>query len=199
MRARFLTKSLKSLKTDYIDIYQFHSGSNIDFNNNELWDMLYRQVENGKIRYLGVSIMDSYVKKKDLYQLKNMQNFNANIMQVVYNRLNTQPDKEIIPYCLKNNISLIARIPLAKGFLSGKYNVDHRFESDDIRSSYGIETNYKLLVDSKRIKDKEVPRDVNMAQWSIAWCLKSNAVKVVIPGVKNIEQLKSNAQAINLL
>jgi len=194
-----LNRSLKSLKTDYIDIYQFHSGTNNDFNNVEIWDMLHRQVEMGKIKHLGISMVDAYVKKNDLHQMKTMQNFKANILQVVYNRLNTQPENEIIPYCLKNKIGLIARVPLAKGFLSGKYKTNHSFPSNDIRSSYSAESNYKMLIDVERIKNEELPKNIDMAQWSIAWCLKNNVVSAVIPGAKNIEQLRSNAQASSLV
>ncbi len=51
-----LEESLRALKTDYIDLYQFHSGSNEAFDNDELWTMLDKQIEAGKIRYLGLSV-----------------------------------------------------------------------------------------------------------------------------------------------
>ncbi len=51
-----LDNSLKALKTDYIDIYQFHSGSDEVFKNDELWTNLDKQVKEGKIRHIGISI-----------------------------------------------------------------------------------------------------------------------------------------------
>jgi len=190
-----LEKSLKSLKTDYIDIYQFHSGSNDDFINDDIWEMLNKEVEKGKIRYLGLSIVDSYVKENNLFQIEKMKEMNTNIVQVVYNRLNMQPEDSLIPYCIKNNINIIARVPLAKGFLSGKYAVNNIFDPNDVRASYSQESNNKMLMEVEKIKNNEVPDGINMAQWSIAWCLKNSAVKAVIPGTKNIGQLKSNAKA----
>jgi len=190
-----LNKSLKSLKTDYIDLYQFHSGTNNDFKNDAIWEMLYKQVEKGKIRYLGISIVDSYVKENNLFQMKKMKEMKAETLQVVYNRLNRQPEDTIIPFCNKNDLNIIARVPLAKGFLSGKYAVNDVFESNDIRSTYSLEVNNKMLMEVEKINKNELPEGIKMSEWSIAWCLKNSAVKAVIPGIKNIEQLKSNARA----
>ena len=51
-----LEDSLKALQTDYIDLYQFHSGTDESFDQPELWEMLGKQVQAGKIRHLGISI-----------------------------------------------------------------------------------------------------------------------------------------------
>ncbi|MCK5248131.1 aldo/keto reductase, partial [Candidatus Bipolaricaulota bacterium] len=51
-----LETSLRALRTDYVDLYQFHSGSNEAFDNDELWTMLEKQKQAGKIRHLGISV-----------------------------------------------------------------------------------------------------------------------------------------------
>ena len=38
-----------------------------------------------------------------------------------------------------------------------------------------------------------------MSQWAIAWCLRNDIIKTVIPGVKNIDQVVSNAKAVEIL
>ena len=63
-------KSLLSLDTDYIDIYQFHSGTNKDFMNEDLWSYLNKKVDEGKIKSLGVSIAHNLVEENDNLQPK---------------------------------------------------------------------------------------------------------------------------------
>ena len=55
-----LHDSLRALRTDYIDLYQFHSGSNEEFDQDALWETLQRHVESGKIHHLGVSVSPNY-------------------------------------------------------------------------------------------------------------------------------------------
>ena len=49
-------ESLRSLRTDYVDILQFHSGPDIFFDNSELWSMLKEKMDSGRVRHLGISI-----------------------------------------------------------------------------------------------------------------------------------------------
>ena len=49
------------------------------------------------------------------------------------------------------------------------------------------------------IKAKEVPPDIDLAQWALAWCLKNPVITAVIPGCKSVEQIESSAKAVNLL
>lgn len=194
-----LEKSLDCLKTDYIDVYQFHSGNNSEFEQKELWDMLKKQVKKGKIKHLGISLMNSLVLKNDLYQLKNIKNKNIEIVQVVYNRLNHKADEKVIPFCKKNNIGIIGRVPLAKGHLTGKYLPGKKFPKGDKRLLQNNNQTLEQLIKVQEIKNNEVPQNTNMTQWALAWCLKNPIVSTIIPGCKNLEQLEINANASKLV
>jgi aryl-alcohol dehydrogenase-like predicted oxidoreductase len=191
-------KSLKSLKTDYVDVYQFHSGTNEEFFQNELWDVLNELVKSGKIKHLGVSIVNSVILSNDYQQLKNSKNYNCEVIEVVYNRLNRKVEETVLPYCLKNGLGVIARVPLAKGHLSGKYLPNYQFPNKDIRSTHDKDQTKSQLEKVKQIRKNEVPSGVNLAQWSLSWCLKHESISCVIPGCKNLEQLEINANAVNI-
>ncbi len=193
-----LDESLKALKTDYIDIYQFHSGTNDEFFQSELWDVLNDQVKSGRIKHLGLSIVNSSILSNDHLQLKKSREYNCKIIQVVYNRLNKKVEESVLPYCIDNHIGVIARVPLAKGHLSGKYLPNFQFPDNDIRSLHDKKQSEIQLEKVKKIKEKEVPAGVNMAQWALSWCLKHSAISCVIPGCKNLEQLELNANAVNI-
>lgn len=190
-----LDESLKSLKTDYIDIYQMHSGTDDEFETEGLWDVLQRQVEKGKIRHIGLSISSN----KNIYQTSKAKKLGFEIIQVVYNRLDRESEKEVLPKCQDLNLGVLARVPLASGFLSGKYKPDHKFTGTNVRATRPQEEVEKRLKEVMHIQTEEVPAGVSMAAWALAWCLKNPAVTSVIPGCKNPEQVLSNASVVNLL
>jgi aryl-alcohol dehydrogenase-like predicted oxidoreductase len=191
-----LEESLRALKCDYIDLYQFHSGSDQDFDNPELWDMLSRQVEAGKIRSFGLSITTA----NPPLQIQKMSGYGISVLQVVYNRLSREPEQRIFPTCQKEDIGVLARVPLASGFLSGKYNPDTKFtDPNEVRSLRDPESTRQQLLEVEIIKANEVPAGVPMAEWALAWCLRHPAVTSVIPGSKNVDQVESNARAVDLI
>ncbi|MCT2537004.1 aldo/keto reductase [Aquibacillus koreensis] len=190
-----LDHSLKSLKTDYIDLYQAHSCSDEEFNNDDLWTMLDKQVQAGKIRNLGISLQN----EASTYQTKTAKEVNARAIQLIYNRLQREPEDEVLPIAEKDNLGVLARVPLASGYLSGKYKPGATFEKSDVRSKHDQADTSKKLKLVEEIARNEVPEGVPMATWALAWCLKHPAVSTVIPGCKNPDQVVLNAQAADLV
>ena len=189
-----LDDSLEALQTNYIDLYQFHSGSDAVFDNEELWTMLNDQVQAGKVRHLGVSIGSN----DNLHQTARASEVGAGAIQVVYNRLERTPEERVFPACTEQNLGVLARVPLASGFLSGKYKPGDTFtEEDDVRSRRERDEVQRKLEEVARIRE-ELPAGVDMAPWALAWCLQHAAVTCVIPGCKNVEQVESNARAADL-
>jgi len=191
-----LEDSLRALKSEYIDLYQFHSGSNEDFDNPDLWEMLTRQVEAGKILAVGLSITTA----NPPLQVQKMSSYGISALQIIYNRLSCEPEQDIFPICEREDIGVLARVPLASGLLSGKYKPDTKFtDPNEVRSLRDPESTRQQLLEVEKIKAEEVPQGVSMAQWALAWCLRHPAVTTVIPGCKNVEQIESNARAVDLL
>jgi aryl-alcohol dehydrogenase-like predicted oxidoreductase len=190
-----LDDSLKALQTDYIDIYQFHSGADELFDNDELWAALNKQVEAGKIRHLGTSIGSN----DNLHQTDASSKINSQVIQVVYNRLDRKPEGRVFPSCERQDLGVLARVPLASGYLSGKYKPGAEFAENDTRHRHNKDATFKKLQQVEEIARNEVPQGMNMAQWALAWCLKHPAVTAVIPGCKNPQQVESNAAATELV
>lgn len=188
-----LEESLKALKTDYIDLYQFHSGSDEDFNNDDLWTMLDKQVQAGKIRNLGISIGSN----DNIYQTSRATEVNAKAIQVVYNRIDQKPEEQVFASCIEQDLGVLARVPLASGFLSGKYKPGAVFHDNVRKGRERKEIDEKLKL-VQEIQQNEVPEGLNMAEWALAWCLQHPAVTCVIPGCKSVEQVETNARAASL-
>lgn len=107
-------KSLERLKTDYIDLYLIH-WPNPRIPLSETMKAMEKLVEDGIARYIGVSnfnvkLMEearSYLSKVDIV---------AN--QVKYNLIDRWAEKDVLPYCIKEKITLMAYTPLEKGSLA---------------------------------------------------------------------------------
>ncbi len=191
--------SLRALGIDSIDLYQFHSGTNEAFDNEELWTMLAAQKKAGKVRHLGVSVGGAIGPEARLYQARRAKDVGAECLQVVYNRLDRWAEESLLPFSREANLGFLARVPLASGFLGGTYREDTRFAPTDHRSGRKAEEIASLAREAARIQREEVPAGVPMAAWALAWCLKSPGVTAVIPGCKDPRQVAQNASAATLV
>lgn len=179
-----LENSLKNLKTDFIDIYYFHSGGNEEFDNEDLWNYLNKKKDSGIIGQLGLSLKHSLVIEKDYLQLIKAKEYGISIVQTVLNVFSHQSLDYVIPYCKKYNINVLGRMPLAKGLLSGVYDENHKFNEMDQRV-YNHQINKTII---SKYKDFNVEK-------AIYWCKKY--LEEIVIGCKNINQIKNNYLLIN--
>jgi aryl-alcohol dehydrogenase-like predicted oxidoreductase len=189
---RQLEASLRALRVDTIDLYQFHSGPDSAFLDDDLWSALARERQAGKIRHLGVSILG----KGSEMQAREASRVGAEVLQVIYNRLDRRPEQDYFPHALAHNLGVLARVPLASGLLSGKYQPGAEFPAGDFRSTLGRERIDRDLAAVEEIRRTEVPPGVPMSQWALAWCLRNPAVSAVIPGCRTPEQVHANALSV---
>jgi aryl-alcohol dehydrogenase-like predicted oxidoreductase len=190
-----LDASLRALHVETIDLYQFHSGSDEFFQNENLWAMLAEQTRAGKIRHLGISIL----QKGSKLQARSAAEFGAESLQVFYNRLDRRPETLYFPSAREHQLGIIGRVPLASGLLTGKYQTGTTFAANDVRSRLDADKLKRDLVEVARLQAKEVPVGIPMANWALAWCLRDPLVATVVCGCKNPEQVRTNARAAALL
>ncbi len=190
-----LEVSLKALRVETIDLYQFHSGSDDLFRNEALWAMLAEQKRAGKIRHLGVSIRQSGSEA----QAREAAQFGVEVLQVFYNRLDRRAEEIYFPQAQRGQLGVIARVPLASGLLTGRYRPGARFPGNDVRATFEPARMQRDLAEVERLRREEVPPGVPMSRWALAWCLRHPTVSAVIAGCKNPEQVKDNARAAELM
>lgn len=120
--------SLNRLQTDYIDIYQIH-WPDLDTDFEETASTMRELWEEGTIRAIGVSNFDSDQMEK--FQ----QSAPIHSCQPPYNLFERGIEEELVPYCNKNDISLITYGALCRGMLSGKMSKDREFNKGDLRKN----------------------------------------------------------------
>ena len=181
--------SLHRLKADTIDLYQCHiSGLAEPDVFLEAFDRLIRE---GKIRAYGIST----------HRLDVLERFNraggCSSCQLDYSLVNRAPEKDLLPYCLENNIATLIRGPLAQGLLSGKYDETTRF-TDSIRAEWNEapgRDEYLARLSIMR-SYQELARKRSWVEAALMAVLNHPAVTTVIPGAKSPDQVREHVRAI---
>lgn len=188
-------RSLKALRTDYIDVYQYHSWGDDQFFDDDVLAVLHTLKDEGKVRSIGNSVGGmGNMKQVEASKARKIES-----IQIVYNRLDRAPETKEFPICQQQHLGVMARVPLASGFLSGKYKPGHVFAPQDTRSRKKDDDRDRRLNEVIEIAKNEVPPGVDMANWALAWCLKNPVVSCVIPGCKDVAQVRKNAAAVALV
>lgn len=183
---RNLSDSLESLRTDYIDIYYFHSGNDKEFFQDDIWKFLGEMRRQGVVRRLGLSLNHGLVKSESYAQLKAAENYGISVIQTVLNMYSQESLQFVLPFCKSHGLTVYGRMPLAKGLLSGKYSKSSTFSDVDPRSK-DLRVTTDIL---EFVENNNRPITVERAiQWSLEY-----AEKIVL-GVKNRSQLESAINA----
>ncbi|MDB5138606.1 MAG: aldo/keto reductase [Mucilaginibacter sp.] len=185
--------SLKRLGTDYIDLYQIHwpdSTTPIE----ESMEAVVRLIEQGKVRYAGVS---NY-SKQQLIEAEKYVDVVSN--QVPYSMVKRSIEEELIPYCIENRKSILAYSPLERGLLTGKMKPGYKFSEGDHRKDilFFKDENLKRTNDFlDLIKPIAIDKQITLGQLVILWTLKQAGITIALVGARDSEQAIVNAKAVD--
>ncbi|WP_440894683.1 aldo/keto reductase [Amphibacillus sp. Q70] len=200
---RYLENTLKRLERDTLDLYQIHCPPIEILQDGQVFSVLDRLKEAGKIRHYGVSV--ETVEEG----LLCLENDNVSTLQVIFNMMRQKPLQSLFPQAKEKNVGIIARVPLASGLLTGKFSLDHQFEQDDHRhfnkdgEAFNVGETFGGIEFHKGVELSEQLKWIaegrgNMAQAALKWILQQSGVSTVIPGFKNTTQVEDNLGAINV-
>lgn len=190
--AQQLRRSLQALRTDYIDLLMFHSGNNEQLESQELWSFLHGEVAKGTVRQLGISLSGQSPAVVQ-HQARLASALGANVIQAVYSRLRPEASAEVFPICQREEIGVVARVPLAQGLLAGRIGSETQFDASDLRRGWTAEHVQTMRDRVERILHDELVPGTDPAQWAIAWCLGHDCVATTIVGCKSVAQVENNA------
>lgn len=194
--------SLKRLGTDYIDVYYIHWPSRT-VPLSETVEALQKLKQAGKIRFIGASNFGV----QDLPDLLKLEHVHVN--QLPYNLLWRAIEFEILPICLKENVSVTCYMPLMQGLLTGKFRSPadvpdmrartRHFSAQRPHTRHGEpgaeEETFATLDRIRQIcQDAGLP----MAHVALAWLMRRPGVASVIVGVRNPQQVMDNLAAASL-
>lgn len=205
-RANFLAwndRSRANLGVEMLDLVQLHCPPPSVMASDEVYDLLDEMVDTGRIRAYGISVETCDEA------LTAIARPNVASIQIILNCFRLKPLEEVLPAAQAAGVGIIARVPLASGLLSGRYDADTTFAANDHRN-YNRQGQvfdigetfagvpYEVGLTAVRELAELVPEGATMAQFALRWIIDQPGVSVVIPGARTQEQVKVNAAAAGL-
>jgi len=199
---KFVEESLRNMNLECLDLIQLHCPSTEVYYRPEIFELFDTLKQEGKILHLGVSV------EKVEEALKAIEYPNVCTVQIIFNMFRQRPAELFFREAQKKDIGIIARVPLASGMLTGKFDKDSRFSANDHRNFNingaafdkgetfsGID--YDRGLEATRELKKIFP-DKNLAAVALKWILMFGEVSCIIPGASNPQQILSNMEALEL-
>lgn len=187
-------RSLRNLKRDYIDLQQFHVWNDNWADNDEWKEAVKKLKQDGKVKYFGISINDHQAENG----LKAAESGLIDSFQVIFNIFDQSPIDKLLPYCLDNNISVIARVPLDEGGLTGNINPNTEFPKGDWRNSYFRgDRKTEIAERIEKIKNDYDSECESIAECALRFNISFGAVTTVIPGMRSASRVNDNANIVN--
>jgi aryl-alcohol dehydrogenase-like predicted oxidoreductase len=199
----WIERSLRNLEVDTLDLVQLHCPPTDLYYHPEVFGFLDTLKQQGKIRDYGVSV------ERIEEAIKAIEYPGVVSIQIIYNIFRQRPEELLFDLALQNQVAIIARVPLASGLLSGKFRADSKFEETDHRQfnrngeAFDVGETFSGvpydvgLAAVERVRTLVADSTI-MARFALRWILMSEAVTVAIPGARNAEQARSNAEAAAL-
>ncbi|WP_116947770.1 aldo/keto reductase [Jiangella endophytica] len=196
-------RSREHLGVDTLDLVQLHCPPAEVYSRDAVFDALDTLVEEKRVAAYGVSVETCDEA------LAALRRPGVATIQIILNCFRQKPLDDVLPAAAAAGVGIIARVPLASGLLSGRYDAsttfgpnDHRTfnragEAFDVGETFsGVP--FEVGVEAAREIAALTPPDVSTAQFALRWILDQPAVTVVIPGARSPEQAVANAGAARL-
>ncbi len=197
-------RSRRNLGVDRLDLVQLHCPPSAVIDSDATYDALDTLVADGAIAAYGVSVetVDQAISA--------IARPNLASVQIILNAFRLKPLDHVLPAAQAAGVGIIARVPLASGLLSGRYDETTTFAVDDHRnynrdgsafdvgetfSGVNYSSGVRAAAEFTELVRSRGPRGVTAAQAAIAWVCQQEGVSTVIPGARNTSQARSNAAA----
>jgi len=196
-------RSRANLGVDRLDLVQLHCPPTPVLRTDEVFDALDALVAAGSLAAYGVSVETCEEA------LTAIARPNVASVQIILNAFRLKPLERVLPAARAAGVGIIARVPLASGLLSGRYDESTTFGADDHRTynrhgeAFDVGETfsgvpYEVGVAAARELAALAPEGVSTAALALRWIVDQPGVSVVIPGARNAEQVRSNAAAADV-
>jgi aryl-alcohol dehydrogenase-like predicted oxidoreductase len=196
-------RSRANLGVERIDLVQLHCPPDAVYEDDAAFDALDELVQEGHIGAYGVSVETCE------QALRAIARPRVASVQIILNCFRLKPLEQVLPAAREAGVGIIARVPLASGLLSGRYDEHTAFGPEDHRTynRHGEHFDvgetfagvpYEVGVAAARELAAFVDPGVTLAQFALRWVIDQPGVSTVIPGARNPEQVRGNAAAAAL-
>jgi aryl-alcohol dehydrogenase-like predicted oxidoreductase len=178
---------LRRLRRDTLDMYMLHSPSVHVLEAADWATAIDTLKQQGKIRWFGISTSDH---ASGMWSIEH----GADLLQIEYDLLNPSAEEKLLPLAKRHNVGIMARTPLARGLLTGKFKAGRPIPAElQWRRPTGDQLQLRLeRIEQLRFLER---RGQTLGQAALRFVLAHPAVHCVVPGARTVEQLESNVPA----
>jgi aryl-alcohol dehydrogenase-like predicted oxidoreductase len=186
-------QSLKNLNRDHVDLMQFHVWNDKWAKEDEWKEVITKLKKEGKVHYWGISINDHQSENG----IEAGKTGLIDSFQVIFNIFDQKPVVRLFPFCRKNKIAVVARVPFDEGALTGNVRYDTEFPVGDFRNDY---FRGKRRIEAQERADK-IWEDVkdetdSLAEAALRYIISFNEVTTIIPGMRKEKNLLANIRNV---
>jgi aryl-alcohol dehydrogenase-like predicted oxidoreductase len=196
-------RSINNLGMAPLDLVQLHSPPDPVYASDEVFDLLDELVSSERISAYGVSVETCE------QALRAIERPNVATIQIILNCFRLKPLEEVLPAARVAGVGIIARVPLASGMLSGRFDEtttfapsDHRnynrggeaFDVGETFSGVPYEVGLAAVAELRELLDP----GMSLAQFALRWVIDQPGVSTVIPGASSVQQVRQNVAAAAL-
>ncbi len=198
----WVDRSRRNLGVETLDLVQLHCPPTAVYSDQRVYDTLDGFVADGSIAAYGVSV------ETVAEGLTALQHPGVATIQVILNVFRRKPLEELLPAARAAEVGVLARVPLASGLLTGKYDESTTFPDDDHRNfnrngeAFDVGETFagvpfEVGVAAAR-EVADIAGDTPTAAFALRWAIDQPGVTAVIPGARSVEQVRGNVAAAGL-
>jgi len=188
--AHAVQQSLIRLRREALDVFLLMNPPVEDLDRFRVWETLDALRRAGKIKWVGASVAEP---ADGVWLLQN--NLPVDVLQIGYSLFYQGATTELLPLARKRKVGILAREPLANGFLTGKYGLDAHFADGDIRASLPPEYVAAMAETAAQLEFLRRGGVRTAAQAALRFVLDDPAISSVIVGAKTAAQVEENVAA----
>ena len=196
-------RSRENLDMETLDLVQLHCPPDGVYENGAVFEALDEMAADGRIAAYGVSV------ETCAQALAAIARPHVASVQIILNCFRLKPLEEVLPAAREAGVGIIARVPLASGLLSGRYDENTTFGASDHRNfnrhgeAFDVGETfagvpYEVGLQAARELAELVDDGSTLAQFALRWIIDQAGVSTVIPGARNSEQVAQNVAAAAL-
>jgi aryl-alcohol dehydrogenase-like predicted oxidoreductase len=188
---KFVHWSLKNAGLDSFDLMQFHTWEDSWLIDDRVMNKMLDLKKQGLFDAIGISIN----RWEPWNGVKAVKSGLIDVVQVIYNIFDQNPQDELFPACREMNVGIIARVPFDEGTLTGTLTKDSRWPDGDWRNTYFVPENLIPSVEKAELLKLLVPDGETMPGMALRFILGEPAVSTIIPGMRKPAHVRSNLSA----
>lgn len=188
---KFVHTSLENAGLENFDLMQFHVWEDSWLEDDRWLKKMDDLRGEGLFRAIGISIN----RWEPANGVRAVRSGVIDVVQVIYNIFDQNPEDELLPACRDMDVGVIARVPFDEGTLTGTLTKDSKWPKDDWRSTYFVPENLNSSVEHAEALRPLIPSGMTMPEMALRFILNNGDLSTIIAGMRTVKHVESNLAA----